>query len=399
MAQLNDLLVMGQSTLLGPLNVLSGKVGIGTSDPSYKLHVMGDIYANGGWLRTSGAAGWYNETHGGGWYMTDSTYIRNYNSKEVLLNAPLTVQSEVSGGGIKIGGANLTAIGNAVIFQNTDAIRFGSCTPGRHNGGSCSNWDWNEWAGLKYDSSNKYIYLGLADSSIFSANSAQSGGRILTPGIQYFHVGNQTSYYMDSSGNVVGSTIRGTSIHNGGHYIAYPNGNTYTTTSSQIIGYLRISLPTAAYKSASMLKFKVSIYNYVTNTSTDYIIGGYVYTDGTWYQTTAVALGPANSPLNNLTVRFAYDNTRNYVYIGEPSTVWTYPQISISDITVGYSGTCAHLYSGWGIDFTADAPPTITSTCTNTAVGGAGSVKAMTKAEFNALTSYETGTLYCITDN
>jgi len=40
----------------------------------------------GGWHRSYGATGWYNGTYGGGWYMTDSTYIRNYGSKQVLLS-------------------------------------------------------------------------------------------------------------------------------------------------------------------------------------------------------------------------------------------------------------------------------------------------------------------------
>lgn len=66
--------------------IFPGLVGIGTTSPSYKLHVIGDIYANGGWLRTSGNAGWYSESYGGGWYMTDSTYIRNFNSKTVRLD-------------------------------------------------------------------------------------------------------------------------------------------------------------------------------------------------------------------------------------------------------------------------------------------------------------------------
>ena len=48
------------------------------------------IDANGGWHRSYGSTGWYNGTYGGGWYMTDSTYIRNYGSKQVYLNANIT---------------------------------------------------------------------------------------------------------------------------------------------------------------------------------------------------------------------------------------------------------------------------------------------------------------------
>lgn len=63
-------------------------VGIGTTSPSYKLHVVGDVYVNG-WLRTSGDRGWYNQSYGGGWYMTDSTWIRSYNGKPVYSSSEI----------------------------------------------------------------------------------------------------------------------------------------------------------------------------------------------------------------------------------------------------------------------------------------------------------------------
>lgn len=62
----------------------AGNVGVGLTNPAYKLDVNGDTYVRG-WLRTSGAAGWYSESYGGGWYMSDSTWIRAYNSKPVYM--------------------------------------------------------------------------------------------------------------------------------------------------------------------------------------------------------------------------------------------------------------------------------------------------------------------------
>lgn len=39
--------------------------------------------SGGGWIRTYGDTGWYNGTYAGGWYMSDTTWIRAYNSKSV----------------------------------------------------------------------------------------------------------------------------------------------------------------------------------------------------------------------------------------------------------------------------------------------------------------------------
>jgi hypothetical protein len=60
-----------------------GKVGILGVASNYALEVNGDIFSANGWLRTSGNAGWYSQTYGGGWYMTDTTWIRTYNDKQL----------------------------------------------------------------------------------------------------------------------------------------------------------------------------------------------------------------------------------------------------------------------------------------------------------------------------
>jgi hypothetical protein len=57
----------GQNTYINGAS--GGSVGIGRTSASYRLHVSGDIYADGGWLRTNGSRGWYNESYGGGMYM------------------------------------------------------------------------------------------------------------------------------------------------------------------------------------------------------------------------------------------------------------------------------------------------------------------------------------------
>lgn len=94
------------------------------------------------------------------------------------LTGLLTVKYSDSHSGIKIGDTYITAIGGSVIFQNNTAIRFGT-----------DDWDFNKWAGLKYEASTKCVYLGLADGTVFVANAAQSGGTLLLPGISRIRVG------------------------------------------------------------------------------------------------------------------------------------------------------------------------------------------------------------------
>lgn len=122
------------SNQIDAINILSNhNVGIGV-DPSYKLHVKGDIYS--------------------------SATIRT-----AAQNQAIMLTNDASP-------AWISALEGQVIFNTGKAIRFGETA-----------WDWNKWAGLKYTHSNKTIYLGIADNSVFNANSAQSNGTLKFPGI------------------------------------------------------------------------------------------------------------------------------------------------------------------------------------------------------------------------
>lgn len=89
-------------------------------------------------------------------------YINNSNSS----NGAIRLNSDISSN------ARISAIADQVIFNTGNAIRFGETA-----------WDLNKWAGLKYTHSNKTIYLGIADNSVFNANSAQSNGTLRLAGI------------------------------------------------------------------------------------------------------------------------------------------------------------------------------------------------------------------------
>lgn len=90
------------------------------------------------------------------------------------ISASNTISTTLQNGALKIGNklTPISAIDAQVIFNTGAAIRFGE-----------TNWDLNKWAGLKYTHSNKTIYLGIADNSVFNANSAQSNGTLKFPGI------------------------------------------------------------------------------------------------------------------------------------------------------------------------------------------------------------------------
>lgn len=113
-------------------------------------------------------------------------YINNSNSS----NGAIRLNSDISSN------ARISAIYDQVIFNTGNAIRFGETA-----------WDWNQWAGLKYNHSDKTIYLGIANGSIFNANSPQSDGTLRLAGIKTVtpdsgaRIGGSGSLYIGNANN------------------------------------------------------------------------------------------------------------------------------------------------------------------------------------------------------
>ena len=113
-------------------------------DKYWRISLGGkDMYTNmrftvqDDWLYTTGNTGWYNSTHAGGWYMSDSSWIRAYNDKNIYtggriktINAMETRYIDSTGGNLDI-----NARGNT-LFINANAASGANLNINREWSGS-----------------------------------------------------------------------------------------------------------------------------------------------------------------------------------------------------------------------------------------------------------------------
>lgn len=93
--------------------------------------------------------------------------------------------------------ARISAIKDQVVFNTGAAIRFGA-----------TNWEYSDWAGLKYDTVANAIYLGIADGTVFNYHSnKRSNGTLKFPGITTItpdsgaRIGGSGSLYIGNANN------------------------------------------------------------------------------------------------------------------------------------------------------------------------------------------------------
>lgn len=145
-----------------------------------------------------------------------------------------------------------------------------------------------------------------------------------------------------------------------------PGGGIFTTQSSSLTGGIRIRLPARVEQNYPMVKFTVEIYEYIAGYSCKLYISGHT-SDFTWYSVSATVEGGSNV---EYPVYFGHDDTYFVVWIGDTTETWSYPQVFISDVLVGYTSKQASLWgSNWEITFSTAARTNVTRTILDTYPG------------------------------
>jgi hypothetical protein len=162
---------------LGGTSISGGAVSAATVTSS------GAMYASN-WFRTYGNTGWYSETHGGGWYMTDSTWVRAYNSKSVYVTGEIHAHQGDSGNAILSAYGDSQGTGRLYVGQDTiygGGIEYnGDNSPAttgagadyialyRVNNGSYA------WTARNYYSNNNWEFRGTVTAPTFSGNATSA---------------------------------------------------------------------------------------------------------------------------------------------------------------------------------------------------------------------------------
>ncbi|MEI6349117.1 MAG: hypothetical protein WCP69_14310 [Bacteroidota bacterium] len=264
---------------------------------------------------------------------------------------------------------------------------------------------WQGRMGLSNATSDKQVFFGNYGNiaGVFAHNFGLSDWADL-----YLNtVSGTTGMVVKGNSNVgIGTTSPGVKLEvagivkanafsqsNNGLRINSPNGGSYVTSTSSVTGAIKITLP--QYRSSTMMRMTIKIYQYSTDQSYTIELGGYNYGSGNWYNTFANVTSRSGA---NLAVRFGYDGTpKNCIWIGETSTVWSYPQIFVTEFQAGYSSYDVNQWSdGWAVSI-EPAFNTVEATANSAYLpSGSGSTNYLTKwttaGTFGNSVAYDDGT-------
>lgn len=241
---------------------------------------------------------------------------------------------------------------------------------------------------------------GIATAGTYKSVTVDTYGRVTAGtnpttlsgyGISDAYTKTQVDNALDGYLPLSGGTMTGT-LGKSDNYLIKPVAD-YRTASSGHTGCITITLP--ADIGNTMVSMWIDVYNYKTNTSFSVHCGGYTYQNSTWANNPfAMVYGASHR------VRFGHNGTSFVIYIGETNSTWTYPQVTVRDVILGFGQTYANWYKNWTISFatsvsnvTADytryaiTSSNISSQSVNYATSAASATKATQDGSGNTITS------------
>lgn len=208
--------------------------------------------------------------------------------------------------------ARISAIKDQVVFNTGAAIRFGAV-----------DWEYSDWAGLKYDTVANAIYLGIADGTVFNYYSnKRSNGTLKFPGITTITPdvnarigGSGGDLYLGNANNSNWVKVQDICSHNGSNYwCIYQNGNAHfnniVSTGTTING-------NATINGDATINGNLSVTGLISNKGilpANYEVnnkgaGCYVSADALCSGITAIT---DSIPIDNLSIVYSNDNGTNW---------------------------------------------------------------------------------------
>ena len=198
-------------------NEISGQDALPTSNiftlPNYQIAYNDYNVASATKLATARTI--WGQSFDGTGNVNGTIYINNSDSENgaIILNNNVNTHARIS------------AIKDQVVFNTGAAIRFGA-----------TNWEYSDWAGLKYDTVANAIYLGIADGTVFNYYSnKRSNGTLKFPGITTITPdsgarigGSGGDLYLGNANNSNWVKVQDICSHNGSNYwYIYQSGNAH----------------------------------------------------------------------------------------------------------------------------------------------------------------------------
>jgi len=125
-------------------------------------------------------------------------------------------------------------------------------------------------------------------------------------------------------------------------------------------GAIRITIPGSHGSNWSMLVLRITAYEYNSTAHTIYYVSGHDWTSG-WYNNGVTKIGNGNKD-----IRLGYDDSKDYVILGNTNSTWTYGHVTVDVMAhPSFYNSNMDITSGWDIRQTTDLTGITTQDVTN----------------------------------